>query len=43
MGKPERNRSLGKLRRKWVDKIKMDHREIRWGGMDWINLAEDWN
>jgi hypothetical protein len=19
----------------------MDHREIRWGGMDWIDLAQD--
>jgi hypothetical protein len=21
--------------------IKMDHREIGWGGMDWIDLAQD--
>jgi hypothetical protein len=25
----------------WVDNIKMDLREIGWGGMDWIDLAED--
>jgi hypothetical protein len=27
-----------------VDNIKMDLREIGWGGMDWIDLAEnrDW-
>jgi hypothetical protein len=24
-----------------VDNIKMDLREIRWDGMDWIDLAED--
>jgi hypothetical protein len=24
-----------------VDNIKMDLREIRFGGMDWINLAKD--
>jgi hypothetical protein len=24
-----------------VDNIKMDHREIGWGGMDWIDLAQD--
>jgi hypothetical protein len=24
-----------------VDNIKMDLREIGWGGMDWINLAWD--
>jgi hypothetical protein len=24
-----------------VDNVKMDLRDIGWGGMDWINLAED--
>jgi hypothetical protein len=24
-----------------VDNIKIDFREIGWGGMDWIDLAED--
>jgi hypothetical protein len=24
-----------------VDNIKMDLREIIWGGMDWIDMAED--
>jgi hypothetical protein len=24
-----------------VDNIKMDLSEIRWGGMDWIDLAQD--
>jgi hypothetical protein len=24
-----------------VDDIKMDFEEIRWGGMDWIDLAQD--
>jgi hypothetical protein len=28
-------------RRKWVDNIKMDLREIGWGGVDWIYLAQD--
>jgi hypothetical protein len=28
-------------RRRWVDNIKMDPREIGWDGMDWIDLAED--
>jgi hypothetical protein len=28
-------------RRKWVDNIKMNLREIVWGGMDWIDLAQD--
>jgi hypothetical protein len=26
-----------------VDNIKMDLREIGWGGMDWIELAQDRN
>jgi hypothetical protein len=41
MGKPEGKRPLGRPRRRWVDNIKMDLREIRWGGMDWIDLAQD--
>jgi hypothetical protein len=24
----------------WESYIKMDHREIGWGGMDWIDLAQ---
>jgi hypothetical protein len=26
---------------KWEDYIKMDLREIGWGGMDWIDVARD--
>jgi hypothetical protein len=36
----ERKRTLGRPRRKWVDNIKMDLREIGWSGMDWIDLAQ---
>jgi hypothetical protein len=25
----------------WVNNIKMDLREIEWGAMDWIDLAQD--
>jgi hypothetical protein len=28
-------------RRRWVQNIKMDLREIRWDGMDWVDLAQD--
>jgi hypothetical protein len=35
----ERERPLG--RRRSEDNIKIDLREKRWGGMDWINLAQD--
>jgi hypothetical protein len=34
VGKPEGRRPLGKPRRRWVDNIKMDLREIRWSGRD---------
>jgi hypothetical protein len=41
VGKPEGKRLLGKPRRKWVDNIKMDLRDIGWDVMDWIDLAHD--
>jgi hypothetical protein len=40
-GKSEGKRPLGRPRRRWVNNIKMDLREIGWGGLDWIDLAED--
>jgi hypothetical protein len=43
VGKPERGRPLGRPRRRWEDNIKMDLREVGWGGMDWISLAQDRN
>jgi hypothetical protein len=39
--KPEGKRRLGRPKRRWVDNIKMDLREIRWDGMDWIDLAQN--
>jgi hypothetical protein len=41
MGKREGKRPLRRPRRRWEDNIKIDLREIRWGGMDWIDLAQD--
>jgi hypothetical protein len=41
VGKPEGKRPLGRPRRRWVNNIKMDHREIGWYGMDWIDMAQD--
>jgi hypothetical protein len=26
-----------------VDNIRMALKEIRWSGMDWIDLAQDWD
>jgi hypothetical protein len=39
--KPEGRRPLGRPRCRWVDNIKMDLGEIRWGGVHWIGLAQD--
>jgi hypothetical protein len=41
VGKPEGKRPLGRPRRRWEVNIKMDFREIGWGGMDWIDMAQD--
>jgi hypothetical protein len=41
VGKPEGKRPLGRPRHRWVYNIKMDLREIGWGGMDWTDLAQD--
>jgi hypothetical protein len=40
-GKPERKRRLGRPKCRWEDNIKIDLREIGWGCVDWIDLAED--
>jgi hypothetical protein len=40
VGKLEGKRPLGRPRHRWED-IRMDLREIGWGGMDWIDLAHD--
>jgi hypothetical protein len=39
--KGEGKRPLGRPRRRCVDNIKVDLREIGWDGMDWIKLAQD--
>jgi hypothetical protein len=40
VGMPEGKRPLGRRRRRWMDNIKLNLREIGWGSMDWINLAK---
>jgi hypothetical protein len=37
----QKERPLGRPRRRWVDNFKMDLGELGWGGMDWIYLAQD--
>jgi hypothetical protein len=41
VGKPGVRRPLERSRRRWVDNIKMDLREIGWDALDWINMAQD--
>jgi hypothetical protein len=43
VGKPEGKRPLGRPRRMWVDNIKIDLREIGCCGMDWVDVAQDWD
>jgi hypothetical protein len=43
VGKAEGKRPLRKTRHRWVNNIQMVLREIGWGGMDWIDLAQDRN
>jgi len=41
VGRPEVKRPLGRPGRGWEDNITMDIPEMEWGGMDWIDLAQN--
>jgi hypothetical protein len=41
VGKREGKTPLGRPRRRWEDWNRMDLREIVWGSVDWIQLAQD--
>jgi hypothetical protein len=41
VGKPEGKRPLGRLRRRWIDNIKIDLSETGLNVVDWIVLAQD--
>jgi hypothetical protein len=41
VGKPKGRSPLGRPRRRRENGIRMDLREIGWGGVDWIRLAQD--
>jgi hypothetical protein len=41
VGRPEGRIPLGIPRRRWENNIKMDLREIGFGGVDWIHWAQD--
>jgi hypothetical protein len=41
VGKPEGKRSLARPKRRWEGGIRMDLREIGWGNVEWVQLAQD--
>jgi hypothetical protein len=41
MRKRERKRPLGRPRRRWEDNSKADLQDVGFGGMEWIELAQD--
>jgi hypothetical protein len=41
VGRPEGKRPLGRPRHRWEDNIKVDLREIRIDGANWIQVAQD--
>jgi hypothetical protein len=43
VGKPEGKRPLGRPRHRCEDNIKIDLRNIEWGGMDFVDLVQDRN
>jgi hypothetical protein len=40
VGKKQGKRPLERPRRRWVDIIKLDLRQIGWDVMDWIDMAQ---
>jgi hypothetical protein len=41
VGNPEGKRPLGRHRRGWDGNIRIDLRDMGWGDVDWIDLAQD--
>jgi hypothetical protein len=41
VGKPEGKTPLGRSKRRWIDNVKIDLRDIRWDAMDWIDLVQN--
>jgi hypothetical protein len=37
----QKERTTGKTKTRWVNKIKMDLREIGWDGVDCMHMAQD--
>jgi hypothetical protein len=39
-GKARKKETIIRTRRRWANNIKMHVKEIKWGGINWIHLAE---
>jgi hypothetical protein len=39
VGKPEGRRPLGRPRRRWLDNIRMDLVDVRWGYVVWLRIG----
>jgi hypothetical protein len=42
-GKSSGKEQIGRPRRRWVDNIRKDLREVGWGDVEWIDVAQDRN
>ena len=43
VGKPEGKKPLGRPRHRWEKNIKMNLHKVDCGGMDWIEMAQEWD
>jgi len=43
VGKPDIKRPLGRPRRRWEVNTEMDYQEVGCGGLEWIDVAQDWD
>jgi len=41
VGRPEGKRPLERPKHRWEDNTKIDLKEVGWGDMDWIDLAQE--
>ena len=41
VGRSEEKSPFGRRRCRWEENIKMNHQDVGWGSMNWIDLAQD--
>jgi len=40
VGRPDVKIPLGRPTHRWVDNIKMDLQEVKWGSVNWVHLSQ---